>query len=115
MLNAIQMIPMKSIGGNMTEYTYHPSGFLFPVENQKPTHEITPRNLPADWPGILSDPNKRTAADAYLQGMYRALSLHTSGANGFQLPGGPPNLKKTFCQFADYLLGKWYFDGEEMC
>ena len=99
----------------MTDYIHHPSGLIFPVDVRPAQEPITPGNLPPDWPGILSDPDDRAAADGYLQGMYLALSLHTSGAYGFQLPGSPPNLKKTFMQFADYLLGKWYFNGEEMC
>lgn len=99
----------------MTDFIQHPSGLVFPVEVHPappPRQMINPGNMPEGWPGSLSDPDDREAADRYLQGMYRSLGLHRTNGMSY---GPSMSTKECFRMFADYLLGEWHYDGEEYC
>jgi len=82
------------------EYVRHPSGMVYPFQKDQS------QGQPPDWPGILSDPTERRVMDHHLQLMYRSLELH--------MGGGRHDLRKGFKLYADWLLGKWYFEAEEM-
>ena len=96
------------------DFIQHPSGLVFPVETHAPPEmpkEVNPGNLPEHWTRILSDPDERLAANNYLQGLYRAMSLHTKRQGGLVISYP----ERVFRQYANYLLGDWEFDGEVKC